>query len=82
MRRPLIPDPAMNPCCFSNGRDVYEVEEEILALFCNLRGPWWMRVLTRSQWRLWLLRFTYWPTTPERVLENRAAYAKQIQGSV
>lgn len=75
-KRPLL-DPAMNPNCFSNGRGVYEVEEEMLALFCNLRGSTWKRMLRRDQWRLWLLRFTYWPTRPEDVLENRTTYAKQ-----
>lgn len=80
-KRPPL-NPEMNPCCFSNGRGVYEVEEEMLSLFCNLRGPFWKRVFSRAQWRLWLLRFTYWPTTPERVLENRTAYARQIQESV
>lgn len=77
MNRP-IPDPAMNFGSFDNGRGVYEVEEEMLSLFCNLPGPFWRRLFSRAQWRLWILRFTYWPTTPENVLANREAYAKQV----
>lgn len=76
-RRPLL-DPSMNLGCYQNGRGVYEVEEEMLALFCNLRGPLWKRVFQPAQWRLWALRFTYWPTTPEKVMANRTAYAKQM----
>jgi len=80
MRLPGYPplDPAMNPGGYMNGRGVYEVEEEMLALYVNLDARWYIRIWTRSFWRLKALEFSYWPTSAQSVLSDRQRHAREL----
>lgn len=70
---PPRPHPSMNPGGFSNGRGVYEVEEEMLALHSQLVLGW-RRVFQGAFWKLKYMNQSYWPTTVDRVLADRRAY--------
>lgn len=79
--RPSLPplDPAMNPGSFGSGRGVFEIEEEMVKLYCNLPTGLLRRLLSRNQWRLWHLHQKYWPTNARDAIAARDRYSQYLR---
>lgn len=77
-KSPPQPHPSMNPGCYMNGRGVYEVEEEMLALFSQLSNRRLRRLFQRQQWRLWFMWHKYYPTNVKSILAERREYLESL----
>jgi hypothetical protein len=76
---PPRPHPSMNMGGFMNGRGVYEVEEELLALYAQLSQRKWKRIFQWQRWKLWLRWHQYYPMSVKTILADRRAYLESLQ---
>lgn len=74
------PHPSMNPGGFMNGRGVYEVEEDMLALYSQLSEQRWKRLFQWQRWRLWFMWHQYYPMSVKSVLAKRREYLRSLDG--
>lgn len=78
-RPPSRPHPSMNMSGFMNGRGVYEVEEEMLALHSQLSEQQWRRFFQWQRWKLWYMWHSYYPMSVKSILADRREYLESIQ---